>query len=418
MNNDKLSRAIDTLYRLAGLLTVVLLLALPLASEEMNGLGPLVFSGYFMHLAITAFYYAILASSWSLLAGYAGQFSFGHMAFMAVGGYTSGLIGKFMRFTTAPTELCTDIPLPGGWWLVILNARRVGTIDETCIDMAKTQTLAAGTLIVFPPVWLSIAMGLVMGAIVGLLVGWLVLRLRSTYLALFTIGFSEILRAAISAEIPITEGQSGLELVPLFPGGISLFGQTFNDTSKIPPYYAMLILFLLAMLLMTWLANSRFGLFIRAIREDEEAAAALGVNIVRYKVLVFVITSTLAAAAGALQAHYIGIITPNILIILQMSLVISMAVIGGLENIYAASVGALVITFALELLRTNINIGPLRIDMSLWRLVFFGLLLMLTLRFQRNGLLSPLLERLNRAGVAEETVSTRTPVARKEDPRS
>lgn len=418
MNNDKLSRAIDTLYRLAGLLTVVLLLALPLASEEMNGLGPLVFSGYFMHLAITAFYYAILASSWSLLAGYAGQFSFGHMAFMAVGGYTSGLIGKFMRFTTAPTELCTDIPLPGGWWLVILNARRVGTIDETCIDMAKTQTLAAGTLIVFPPVWLSIAMGLVMGAIFGLLVGWLVLRLRSTYLALFTIGFSEILRAAISAEIPITEGQSGLELVPLFPGGISLFGQTFNDTSKIPPYYAMLILFLLAMLLMTWLANSRFGLFIRAIREDEEAAAALGVNIVRYKVLVFVITSTLAAAAGALQAHYIGIITPNILIILQMSLVISMAVIGGLENIYAASVGALVITFALELLRTNINIGPLRIDMSLWRLVFFGLLLMLTLRFQRNGLLSPLLERLNRAGVAEETVSTRTPVARKEDPRS
>lgn len=418
MNNDKLSRAIDTLYRLAGLITVVLLLALPLASEEMNGLGPLVFSGYFMHLAITAFYYAILASSWSLLAGYAGQFSFGHMAFMAVGGYTSGLIGKFMRFTTAPTELCTDIPLPGGWWLVILNARRVGTIDETCIDMAKTQTLAAGTLIVFPPVWLSIAMGLVMGAIFGLLVGWLVLRLRSTYLALFTIGFSEILRAAISAEIPITEGQSGLELVPLFPGGISLFGQTFNDTSKIPPYYAMLILFLLAMLLMTWLANSRFGLFIRAIREDEEAAAALGVNIVRYKVLVFVITSTLAAAAGALQAHYIGIITPNILIILQMSLVISMAVIGGLENIYAASVGALVITFALELLRTNINIGPLRIDMSLWRLVFFGLLLMLTLRFQRNGLLSPLLERLNRAGVAEETVSTRTPVARKEDPRS
>lgn len=418
MNNDKLSRAIDILYRLAGLITVVLLLALPLASEEMNGLGPLVFSGYFMHLAITAFYYAILASSWSLLAGYAGQFSFGHMAFMAVGGYTSGLIGKFMRFTTAPTELCTDIPLPGGWWLVILNARRVGTIDETCIDMAKTQTLAAGTLVVFPPVWLSIAMGLVMGAIFGLLVGWLVLRLRSTYLALFTIGFSEILRAAISAEIPITEGQSGLELVPLFPGGISLFGQTFNDTSKIPPYYAMLILFLLAMLLMTWLANSRFGLFIRAIREDEEAAAALGVNIVRYKVLVFVITSTLAAAAGALQAHYIGIITPNILIILQMSLVISMAVIGGLENIYAASVGALVITFALELLRTNINIGPLRIDMSLWRLVFFGLLLMLTLRFQRNGLLSPLLERLNRAGVAEETVSTRTPVARKEAPRS
>ncbi len=392
------------LHRVAALVAIVLLLAIPLASSELGGLGPLVLNSYIMHLAITAFFYAILASSWSLLAGYAGQFSFGHMAFMAIGGYTSGLIGKFIRFTTAPSELCTDIPLPGSWWLVILNIRRVGTIDESCLDMAKAQTLPSGTLIVFPPVWASIAMGLVMGATFGLLVGWLVLRLRSTYLALFTIGFSEILRASISAEIPITEGQSGLELVPLFSGG--LFG--FSSSSKIPPYYAMLLLFLFAMALMTWLAGSRFGLFIRAIREDEEAAAALGVNIVRYKVLVFVITSTLAAAAGALQAHYIGIVTPNTLIILQMSLVIAMAVIGGLENIYAASVGAIVITFLLELLRTNVTIGPLHIDMTLWRLVFFGLLLMLTLRFQRNGLLFPILERLNRAGVADETVSIRT----------
>ena len=287
---------------------------------------------------------------------------------------------------------------------MILNVRRVGTIDESCLDLAKTQILPSGTVIVFPPVWASIAMGLVFGAIFGLLVGWLVLRLRSTYLALFTIGFSEILRAAISAEIPITEGQSGLELVPLFPAGIL----GFSSTSKIPTYYAMLLLFILAMALMSWLAASRFGLFVRAIREDEEAAAALGVNIVRYKVLVFVITSTIAAAAGALQAHYIGIITPNTLIILQMSLVIAMAVIGGLESIFAASVGAIIITFVLELLRTSISIGPVEIDMTLWRLVFFGILLMVTLRFQRNGLLFPILERISRGGVAQETVSIRT----------
>ena len=401
-------RGMGLSLRVAGFAAIVILLAIPLASSELGGLGPIVLNSYIMHLAITAFFYAILASSWSLLAGYAGQFSFGHMAFMGIGGYTTGLIGKFIRFTNAPTELCSEIPLPGSWWLVFLNARRVGTIDETCIDLAKTQTLPSDALIIFPSLWGSIAMGLVMGATFGLLVGWLVLRLRSTYLALFTIGFSEILRAAISAEIPITEGQSGLELLPLFPGGVNLFGHAFSDTSKIPPYYAMLLLFLLAIGVMTWLAGSRFGLFIRAIREDEEAAAALGVNIVRYKVLVFVITSTLAAAAGALQAHYIGIVTPNTLIILQMSLVIAMAVIGGLENIYAASVGAIAITFVLELLRTNIAIGPILIDMTLWRLVFFGLLLMLTLRFQRNGLLFPLLERLNRAGVAQETVAIRT----------
>ncbi|MEZ4635577.1 MAG: branched-chain amino acid ABC transporter permease [Caldilineaceae bacterium] len=150
-----------------------------------------------------------------------------------------------------------------------------------------------------------------------------------------------------------------------------------------------------------------FGLFVRAIREDEEAAAALGVDIVRYKVLVFVVTSMLAAAAGAVQAHYIGIITPNILIILQMSLVISMAVIGGLENIFTAAIGAIIIQVALELLRTSFDIGPITVDMSVWRLVFFGLVLMVTLRFQRNGLIAPLIDRFLRAGVAEETVSIR-----------
>ncbi len=112
---------------------------------------------------------------------------------------------------------------------------------------------------------------------------------------------------------------------------------------------------------------------------------------VRYKVLVFVITAMMAAAAGTLQGHYIGIITPNILMILQMSLVISMAVIGGLESIVAAAVGAIVIEFTLELLRNSFSIGPLTVDMSTWRLVFFGLLLMLTLRFFRNGLIHPII---------------------------
>jgi branched-chain amino acid transport system permease protein len=83
-----------------------------------------------------------------------------------------------------------------------------------------------------------------MGGVFGLLVGVLVLRLRRTYLALFTIGFSEILRVALNAEIDITEGPNGLELAPLFPKGIHLFGLYFGPANKIPPYYAMLALFL------------------------------------------------------------------------------------------------------------------------------------------------------------------------------
>lgn len=355
---------------------------------------------YIMHIAIVAYFYAILASSWSLLAGYAGQFSFGHMAFMAVGAYTTGLFGKFVRLATAPSHTCPEITL-GNYALMWVNPA-----GQSCLELGKAN-MPTGTLIYRLPAFFGIILAIIMGGIFGLLIGVLVLRLRRTYLALFTIGFSEILRVALNAEIDLTNGPNGLELAPLFPRGVHVAGFYFGPADKIPPYYAMLGLFLVSMLLMHWLSVSRFGLFVRSIREDEEAAAALGVHIVRYKVLVFVITSMIAAAAGAVEAHYIGVVTPNILLILQMSLVISMAVIGGLESLVGAAIGAIIIEFALEFLRTSFAIGPISIDMTNWRLVFFGLLLMLTLRFWTNGLIYPVLQRLTRAGVVEETVAKR-----------
>jgi branched-chain amino acid transport system permease protein len=355
---------------------------------------------YIMHIAIVAFFYAILASSWSLLAGQAGQFSFGHMAFMALGAYTTGLFGRYVRLTTAPTGTCSEIPL-GNTWLVFVNA-----LGDNCLELGKAN-MPTGTLIYRLPALSGIILGLIVGGVFGFLVGVLVLRLRRTYLALFTIGFSEILRVALNAEIDITEGPNGLELAPLFPKGIHLFGLYFGPANKIPPYYMMLALFLGSMALMYWLSVSRFGLFVRSIREDEEAASALGVHIVRYKVLVFVITSMIAAAAGAIEAHYIGVITPNILLIMQMSLVIAMAVIGGIESLIGAAMGAIIIEFALEFLRTSFTIGPIVVDMTTWRLVFFGLLLMLTLRFWSNGLIYPIIQWFTRAGIAEETVAKR-----------
>ncbi|MEW5956803.1 MAG: branched-chain amino acid ABC transporter permease [Chloroflexota bacterium] len=380
-------------WGLAGL-GVALLLAAPLGLRS---------NPYILHVATVAFFYAILASSWSLLAGYAGQFSFGHMAFMAIGGYTAGLAGKFVHFTTAPTGLCREMSL-GKIWLVLVNAA-----GPNCLETAR-QSMGNAVIYQVPPP-LGIALGALMGGIFGFLIGVLVLRLRRTYLALFTIGFSEIMRVALNAEIDITDGPNGLELAPLFPNGLNVFGLRFDAVDKIPPYYVMLALFLVCLGLMYWLALSRFGLFIRALREDEEAAAALGVNIVRYKVLIFVITSMIVAAAGAVFAHFIGVITPNILLILQMSLVIAMAVIGGLESLVGAALGAIIIEFALEFLRINIPIGPIVIDMSTWRLVFFGLLLMLTLRFWNNGLIYPLIQWFTRGGMAEETVSKRQQAA-------
>ncbi len=357
-----------------------------------------------MHVAIIALYYAILASSWALLAGYGGQFSFAHMAFAGLGAYTAGLVGKFFRLTTAPTHVCHEWSL-GGWWLVVQD-----TGSPTCLETAKAS-MPAGTVIMQFPSWLDITLGILVGGLFGLLIGALVLRLRRTYLALFTIAFAEILRTAINAERDITGGPGGLKVAPLFPDGITLFGHHFSAADKWPPYLVMLILFLGIMALMYWLAGSRFGLFIRSIREDEEAAGSLGVHVVRYKILLFTVTAMFAAAAGGVYAHFVRVIAPNMMVIKEMSVVISMAVIGGMESLLGAAIGAILIEFALEQLRNDITIGSFTLHMTDWRLVVFGALLMITLRFWGNGLIYPIIQRITRRGVAEETVAKRLQAA-------
>jgi branched-chain amino acid transport system permease protein len=372
---------------------------------------PLVYTGgnydYVMHVLITAFFYAILASSWSMLAGYAGQFSFGHMAFMGIGAYGTALFCHYFYITGEPTGICTEFPFFGNYF-VIKNAIGVTstTLDQDCL--AQAMAIWGDTVSVRPmPVLLGIILGTIAGGLAGLLVGLLVLRLRAAYLALFTLGFSEIVKAIISAEIDITRGQAGMELPSLFDNGVTILGTTFERTDKIPPYYAMLALLVLCLAILTWLARSRFGLFVRALREDQDAAAALGVNTTRYKVYVFTITTAMAAAAGAVQAHYVQIVTPNLLFLLQMSLVVAMAVIGGVENFVAAALGAIFLQVLLELLRTSFTIGGYEVDMTVWRLVFFGVLLMITLRFFRNGLIAPIISYFRRSGMAEETVAKR-----------
>jgi branched-chain amino acid transport system permease protein len=311
-----------------------------------------------------AFYLAILAASWALLAGVGGQFSFATMAFMAIAAYTSGLLGR-------------DLGVP--------------------------------------PL-LGIFIGTMMAGLVGFIIGVLCLPLRRAYLALFTIAFSEILRIVLVTEFQYTEGSNGLQLKRLFAVGTG-----FGD------YYVMLILLVASLALMYALVNSRFGMFWRAIREDQEAAAAMGVDVVRYKLMLFVITSMIAGLAGATFFHTITIIVPTNLELLLMSTVIAMAVIGSLEILLGAAIGAFVLHISLELLREIIlptwavdllvNVGipaSERIQFGTWRFVLFGLLLMLTLRFARNGLLYPVFQRFGGAQQVREASVAKRHVAEAE----
>lgn len=309
------------------------------------GLLPLALGGqpYYLEVMASAFFYAVLTSSWSFLAGLAGQFSFGHMAFAGLGAYTSGLLCRYLGVS----------PLYG-----ILTA-------------------------------------IVVTALFGFGVGILCLRLRGAYLALFTIALSEILRIIVLTEHQFTEGNRGLLLPPLYPG-----------ITPVDQYYITLVLLLATLGLLWWLARSRFGIFLRAIREDEEAAAALGVNTVRYKVSVFVLTSVIAGLAGAIFYHLVGIVTPEIMQLLQMSLIIAFAVIGGLESPITAAFGAVLCRILLEFLRGFTILG-VHIEFGVWRYAVFGLLLVLTLRFAQNGLFYPIIDHLFIRPARREAVARR-----------
>jgi branched-chain amino acid transport system permease protein len=186
----------------------VLIAAAILVLVSANGMNQ-----YWMHVSIMAMVYSILASSWSLLAGYAGLFSLGHMAFASIGGYTSALLVKWF-----------GIPIP-----------------------------------------LGIVAGIAMCCLLGAFIGWVCLRMSGPYLAIFTLGFSEIVRITFSTEDEVTGGMAGLHTQPLFEGA-----------SRLPYFYTAFALLAVALALMGLLVRSRWGLFLRALREDEQAAAASG----------------------------------------------------------------------------------------------------------------------------------------------
>lgn len=129
-----------------------------------------------MHVLITACFYAILASSWSMLAGYAGQFSFGHMAFMGIGAYGTALFCHYFYITSEPTGICTEFPFFGSYF-VIKNAIGVTstTLDQDCLRQAMESW--DGSVKITPmPVLLGIVLGTLAGGLAGLLVGLLVLN--------------------------------------------------------------------------------------------------------------------------------------------------------------------------------------------------------------------------------------------------
>jgi len=304
---------------------------------------PLVVEGYWLRVAATALYFAALASSWNLLLGYAGQLSFAHAAFAAVGAYTSGLLSYH-----------------------------------------------AGV----PPL-IGCLVGVVFAAALGYLLGRMCLRLRGPYLALMTIGFSEILRLVAQIEHEFTRGSLGLQVPYLWEGG--------GMEGHLGGYYVMLAVTALTLYVIWRLANGRIGLYLKAIREDEPAAEALGVDVTKWKTNAFVVSAALAGLAGGVYSHlFVRVVAPQNLLLSEMALILAMAIVGGLGSLLGPVLGAVALVYLQEQLR---EISPHA------HLLLFAVLVIITMRFFRDGLYGVLTPMLTRFGLA----STVPPVTRAPD---
>ncbi len=261
----------------------------------------------------TSLYYVILAIGWNLLAGYTGQFSLAHHTFAGIGAYTSALLVLYARV----------------------------------------------------PILVGIGSGVVVAAAIGYGLGTLCLRMRAIYLALATWAFAESVRLLVAAEYEITRGDLGLAAPFLFA--------TPRPTAY---YYVFLALALAAVLAARAIVDSRIGAFMRAIRDDEEAAAVMGVDTFKWKRFVFAVSAVFAAVAGGFQGHYVGLLSPTPMKFNEMAMVIVMVIVGGLRTFPGPILGAVFIEVLSEALRAWGEI----------RMVLFALLVIVIARAYPGGL--------------------------------
>jgi branched-chain amino acid transport system permease protein len=219
-----------------------------------------------------------------------------------------------------------------------------------------------GTYFGVPPV-LGIIAAILIAGVIGLVLGRVVLRLQGPYLALTTLSFAEILRLVASNSIDITRGDLGLPVPALFD-------------SRIGWYYLFLAALAALLVGLYVLLRSKAGLFLQAIRDDEVAAARSGVDVVVWKTAAFALSAAASGFAGALYAHFAELVTPELGLIGQTGLIVSMTVIGGMGTLVGPLAGAFLVYVLSEWLR----------DVGGYQLVVFAALVVIFARFFREGL--------------------------------
>ena len=298
-----------------------------------------------------ALLYVMLALGLNIVVGFAGLLDLGFIAFYAVGAYTFALLGS-PHF---------DIHLP---------------------------------------FYISIPLGALCAALFGLLLGTPVLKLKGDYLAIVTLGFGEIIRIFmnnLNAPINITNGPQGINLIdPIQIGGFSM-GKTIDVAgfalNPVHMYYYLFLVLTVGVVIMAYrLQHSRIGRAWVAMREDQIAASAMGLNIRNIKLLAFALGALSGGVAGGLFASFQGFISPESFGLLESIMILAMVVLGGMGHIPGVILGAVVLTIAPEILRDVI--GPLQmhtfgrmiVDPENARMLLFGLAMVIMMLTRPEGM--------------------------------
>jgi len=284
---------------------------------------------YFQHIMVLSCIYVILASSWNLLAGYSGLMNLGHAAFFGIGAYSSALLAIHTGLSP----------------------------------------------------WLGLFAGAAISAVFGLGLGVPALRLRGPYLAITTIGFSEIIRLVSMNWVDLTRGSLGLSgIPPLTPIRLSE-NLKMEFITEQNAYYAILIWMILTLFVVRKLVKSEFGLTLESMREEEEGAESIGINTSQYKLTIFMISAFIAGFAGGLYAHYVRLLSPETLSLHETFTVLTMVAVGGIGTFGGPIIGAVFLTVLSEALRFVEE--AIHLDI---RMVIYGALLMVTIFFMRKGI--------------------------------